>query len=362
MSSSAGQSVALQRALVPRWTSLLPALLVAVSQALSAADLPLEVWEGETMGSRYIVKIAGTNLAPARLQKVKAAVEARLKEVNRQMSHYVPESELSRFNRGPANTPFKISPDFARVMRQSLELNRLSKGAFDPALGTVINLWGFGEKGAVIRAPSEAQLREAVTNAGCSHLRLTPNDELIKDIPGLRLDLGAIAKGYGSDQMAEVLRSEGFTNFYVAISGDVFASGFNARGTNWQVGVSTPVLKWNPGDPLIAILSVSGQGVSTCGDYQKFYFDAQGRRICHVFDPRTGQTVQHNLGSVTVVAPDDTTADGLDTTLFVLGLEEGLKLIEKQTNCAALFIVREPDGSFRQVLSSRFTALTGYKP
>jgi FAD:protein FMN transferase len=327
-----------------------------------AAELPLEAWEGQTMGSVYVVKLAGVTLAPARLDQVKAAVDNRLKEVNRQMSHYIPESQLSRFNRAPANTPLKISSDFASVLRQALELNRASKAAFDPTLGPVINLWGFGETTSFQKVPSETQIREALGKTGCAHLALNDQNELVKDLPGLSLNLGAIAKGFGVDQMAQVLRTEGFTNFYVAISGDVFASGLNARGIKWQVGISAPVPKWTPGDPLVAVLSISGLGVSTAGDYQKFFFDDQGHRLCHIFDARTGRPVQHNLGSVTVVAPDDTTADGLDTTLFVMGAEAGLKLIETRTNCAALFIVREADGTFRQILSSRFTALTGYKP
>ena len=113
---------------------------------------------------------------------------------------------------------------------------------------------------------------------------------------------------------------------------------------------------------MAAVVSLSDLALSTSGDYQKFFTDAQGRRLSHLLDPRTGWPVQHSLGSVSVVAPDGMTADGLATTLFVLGVDEGLRFIDGWTNAAALFIVREADQTFRTVLSSRFTALTGYDP
>ncbi len=314
------------------------------------------------MGSLYTVKIVGAQLSEAQTEALQAEVDQRLKEVNRQMSHYQPDSELSQFNRAPAQAPFKISPDFARVLRLSLDLNRRSGGAFDPTLGPVINLWGFGEKTDVRKTPPAAQLREALKRTGCQHLSLTARNELVKDIPDLQLNLSAIAKGFGVDEMAQVLRLHGLTNLYVSISGEVFALGHNAKGQKWQIGVSTPVLDWRSGDPMAGVLSLSGQAVSTSGDYQKYFVDDKGRRLCHIFDPKTGQPVQHNLGSVSVVADNCMTADALSTTLFVLGPKEGLRFIETWTNAAALFIVREPDGQFRQILSSKFTSLTGYKP
>ncbi len=314
------------------------------------------------MGSAYTVKLIDAPLTAPQIEALKAEVDQRLKEVNRQMSHFQPDSELSRFNRAPANTPFKVSPDFARVVRLALELNRRSQGAFDPTLGPVINLWGFGEQTSARQTPSAAQLRAAMSQTGCQHLSVTAKDELVKDIPGLQLNLSAIAKGFGVDEMARVLRAHGLTNFYVSISGEVFTSGHNAQGRKWQVGISAPVLNWVAGDPMAGILSLSGQAVSTSGDYQKFFFDDQGRRLCHIFDPKTGQPVQHNLGSVTVVADTCTLADGLSTTLFVLGPEPGRRFIESWTNAAALFIVRESDGSFRTLPTSRFSTMTGYKP
>ncbi len=306
------------------------------------------------MGSPYTVQIAGVNLAPAQTEKLKSEVEDRLKEINRQMSHYQPDSELSQFNRAPAHKPFKVSPEFARVVRCSLEMNRRSQGAFDPTLAPVINLWGFGEKTDQRAVPPEAELKAALSKTGFQHLSVTDRDELIKDIPELTINLSAVAKGFGVDEMVRVLQSHGLTNIYASIAGEVRVLGHNARETDWQVGISTPVAHWNENDPMEAVVSLSNQAISTSGDYQKFFTDPQGRRLSHIINPQTGRPVQHNVGGVSVVAPDSMTADALSTTLFVLGPEKGLKFIESWTNASALFVVRESEGLYRQLPSSRF--------
>lgn len=329
---------------------------------MPAAELPVIRWQGRTMGSPYTVQIVGTNLSLVQVDALKRAVEERLAEVNRQMSHYDPESELSRFNRAPAKTRFKVSPEFARVVRFSLDLFRESNGAFDPTLAPVINLWGFGEKTDQRAVPSEGELNTALRKTGCQHLSLTPHDELIKDIPELTLNLSGVAKGFGVDEMAAVLRQSGLTNIYVSIAGEVLALGHNPRGTNWLVGISAPVPHWTEKDPMAAVAALSNQALSTSGDYQKFFTDAQGRRLSHIIDPKTGWPVQHDVTGVSVVAADSMTADVLGTTLFVLGREKGLRFVESRADAAALFIVRTPAGDFERIPSSRFANLTGYRP
>jgi thiamine biosynthesis lipoprotein len=314
------------------------------------------------MGSIYMVKIAGAPVPETLQDSIRIEIETRLKDVNREISHYDPDSQLSRFNRGPANQPLPVASGFAGLVRWSLDLNRRSAGAYDPTLGPIIALWGFGESKSERRIPDAAELRKALDSTGCGHLSISTKDELTKDQAGIQLNLSSAGKGYGVDAMARVLSRRGLTNFYVAISGDVVTSGLNGRGQPWQVGIPAPLPDWRPGDPVVTVLSISGLAISTSGDYQKYFVDAQGRRLSHIFDPRTGWPVNHNLGSVTVVADSCQHSSSLATTLFVLGGDAGLKWIEGWTNAAALFVLRQPDGSPRVVASSRFSALTGYKP
>jgi thiamine biosynthesis lipoprotein len=327
-----------------------------------AENFPQIAWEGRTMGSSYAVKIVDGKLSEKAVDELKVEIEKTLSEVNRQMSNYRNDSELSKFNRAPAMVPFKVSADFARVVKKALELSRQSDGAFDPTLGPLINLWGFGEKGQSKTSPTTEALRAAMARTGWRHLSVTPKNELIKDIPGLSLDLGALAKGFGVDQMMAVLHRHGLNNVYVSIAGEVRVAGHNTRGTKWVLGVSVPVDHWRIDKPMAAMLMISGRALSTSGDYQKFFIDANGRRQCHIIDGKSGAPVQHNLAAVTVVAQDSMSADGLSTILFILDAEAGLQYVEARDNVAALFIIREKDGSFRQVASSKFAAFTGYKP
>ncbi|MBN8458819.1 MAG: FAD:protein FMN transferase [Verrucomicrobia bacterium] len=334
-------------------------LLTAVSSAQQLPPpLPVTAWQGRTMGSDYTVKIVDAKLDPAATEGLKREIEEVLAEVNRQMSNYLTDSELSRFNRAPANQPFKVSGDFARVSRFALELSRTSQGAFDPTLGPLINLWGFGEQSRKQEIPSPAALAEAKAKTGWSHLTLSEEGMLTKDLPGLALDLGAVAKGFGVDRMIATLQARGFKNCYASIAGEVRVTGKNPRGTKWNLGISLPSDNWREDQPMAAQVAISDRALSTSGDYQKFFRDASGRRHCHIIDARTGSPVQHDVAGITVVAPDGMTADGLSTTLFVLGSVEGMKYIEARTDAAALFIIRQNDGTFRQLPSSRFAAMT----
>jgi thiamine biosynthesis lipoprotein len=319
--------------------------------------LPVVAWQGRTMGSPYTVKIVEGKLDEGQVAAIKAEIEDTLKEVNRQMSNWQPDSELSRFNLAPAGIPFKVSADFARVAGFAMELSRLSEGAFDPTLGPLINLWGFGEKTGQHAVPPPEQLRTAMAKTGWRHLKITEAGELVKDIPDLSLHLGAVAKGFGVDEMIRTLRKHGLENLYASIAGEVRVLGHNPRGAKWNLGISVPVDQWRENDPMAAMVAVSNQALSTSGDYQKFFVDEQGRRLSHIIDPRTGTPVQHNLAAVTVVAPDSMTADGYSTCCFVLGPEQGLKFINARAGAAALFIVRE-GGGFHQIASEKFAELT----
>jgi len=270
------------------------------------------------------------------------------------MSHYHPDSELSRFNRSPVTTPVKVSAELACVTRRALELTRDSEGAFDPTMEQLINLWGFGPRKGTGDVPADEQIAAAQRLCGTRHLRVTADDELQKDIPGLQLNLGAIAKGYAADEAARVLRERGYTNLFVSVSGEIVALGVRPDGKPWQVGVERPRYSARRNAELSAIVPLLGGALSTSGDSHQFFRDATGRIFSHILDPSTGRPVEHELASVTVVAADAMTADGVATTLFVLGLERGLRWVEDRPGIAALFIVRGEGGQLRLVASRRF--------
>lgn len=349
-----------------RWAStLLAVAILATVVVLIFPHWPAPsnpAWTGETMGTTYSIKLAGADLSLRQLAQLKKEVDEALAEVNRQMSHYRPDSELSQFNRSTSMAPFQVSEPFAAVVRFAVELNRKSHGAFDPTLGPLIDLWGFGPAGRTNEAPTAKQLDDAMKISGCRHLSVTPEGKLRKDVPELRLNLSAVAKGFGVDEATRVIRAHGITNVLVEIGGEVVALGFNADGEKWRVGVDAPNPDAVPASKIEAILRVSGLAVATSGDYRNFFVDAEGRSYTHILNPITGRPVRHHLASVTVVASNCLTADGLATTLFVLGEEEGPRWIKDYPGAEALFIVREEGGLLVQIASSNFTAVTGYTP
>jgi len=332
------------------------ALFLAACAAAAAPSAASNVltWEGRTMGTFYSVRIAGVAQDAKLAVELRGRVEGRLNELNRELSHYQPESEISRFNTSTSIAPCKVSAPFAHVVRHALSVYRASSGAFDPTLGALINLWGFGPGGVTGRVPDAASVAAAQRLCGGWHLRVTDADELQKDISGLQLNLGGVAKGFGADEAVRVLRERGYANVFVALCGEVVACGLNPEGRPWQVGIERPCYGSAPGAALSAIVPLSGRALSTSGDAHHFFCDVQGQVFAHILDPATGRPVSNNLASVTVLAPDGLTADSLTKPLYIRGLERGLRWIEARPEAAALFIVREPGDRFRLVPSSRF--------
>lgn len=347
------------------WRSigLIVLVLAILPRPLPGEEWPVLSWQGRTMGTEYHVKIVASTLSPAEMEALPVEIEARLVELNRQMSNYQTESELSLFNRAPADLPQPVSPELARVVRLALETSRRTGGAFDITVAPLVELWGFGAKKTTRHAPPPPEdIAKALAGIGWTHLRVTAKDELVKDLPGLSIDLGGIAKGFGVDEITAILQRHGVANAYVSIAGEVRCLGHNASGLPWRVGLTAPLPLWREGDPMAAALEIVNLAVSTSGDYQNYFTGPDGQFYSHIIDPQTGHPVRHTLGGVSVVAPNNAMADALSTALFVLGPEQGLRFIEDQPSVAALFVLRQPDGSFRQLASSRFAALTGYRP
>ena len=313
---------------------------------------------GQTMGTTYSIRLADADLDRRALDQLQADVDATLAEVNRQMSPYLPDSEIARFNRAGANEPVAISPDFQFVARRALEIAEATGGAFDPTVGALVNLWGFGPDGLRRVAPTPDQIAAARATTGWRHLRLAPDGRLEKDVVDLKLDLGAIAKGFGVDRVAALLRERGIENFLVEIGGETLGAGRNASGEPWRVGVLRP-------DGSVDLQGVArltgGRAIATSGDYRNFYRDESGELRAHIVDPRTAAPVGHAVASVSVLAGDCLTADALATALFVLGPDEGLPLLaERFPGVEALFILRRDDDSFEEVATPGWAAAAAY--
>jgi len=327
---------------------------------------PLVTFNGEIMGTTYTVKLLG----PADADEMERGVMETLVAVNQQMSTYLPDSALSRFNSVSSTDWHAVPDDLIIVIKTAQEISKQSAGAFDVTVASLVELWGFGpdelqpaelEAGAV--RPSEVEpansdrvpkqsLRASVgENVGYDYLeyRLDPA-ALRKRRAGLRVDLSAIAKGYGVDAAADYLSAHGIENFLVEIGGEIRARGVNTSGQPWRIGIEKPNFSMNfVGGDIHRIVSLNNMSMATSGDYRNF-FERDGVRYSHTFDPRANAPVQHALASVTVLHNSAMHADAWATALSVLGPQDGPMLAEK-LELAALFLIRESDGLVEKTTS-----------
>lgn len=301
--------------------------------------------QGRTMGTTYNIKVVSTPEEVEALQ-LHSKIHARLKQVNQVMSTYIPDSEISRFNHSTSLEPVEVSDGFARVLAESIRLGELSDGKLDITVGPLVNLWGFGPDLRPETAPSDELIASTRTRVGLKNLHLNGN-LLSKDIPDLYIDLSTTAKGYGVDVVAELIEANGIANYLVEIGGEMRLRGFKHTGELWAIAIEKPI--FDPSGEHRAVQQViipKDNAVATSGDYRN-YFESNGQRFSHIIDPVTGKPINHNLVSVTVIAPSSMTADGLSTTLMVMGAEEGLAFAIKN-DLAALFVSKSENGFTEQ--------------
>jgi thiamine biosynthesis lipoprotein len=256
------------------------------------------------------------------------AVMEQMHQVDRTMSPHKPESELSRINRDAAVKAVPLSAEMYGLLQRSLEFSRLSDGAFDITFASAGHLYDYRER---VRPSAEA-LAEARGAIGYEGLLLDPHSRTVRFArPGMRIDLGGFAKGYAVDRGAAILRSRGVRNAIVTAGGDSHIVG-DRRGRPWTIGVRDPR---RPGE-LAAVLPLVDVAVSTSGDYER-YFEEGGVRYHHVLDPRTGASAT-TVQSVTIIAADGLTSEALSKSVFVLGVDKGMQLIQSYKGVDAVVV------------------------
>lgn len=302
------------------------------------------VLQGETMGTRYEVRIAGDRLDEDLRKRVAAETALRLERVDLWMSNWNPTSEISRFNAHPANNPFPVSRATADLVAFALRLNERTGGAFDVTVGPLVARWGFGHGARIDDPPSSGEIETLLRHTGPGRIRVESGPDgpsLVKTDPETRVDLSAIAKGFGVDQVAEGIAELGREDFLVEIGGEVRTAGERPGGGPWRVAVEKPI---DDGRAVQSIVELGDRAMATSGDYRIFY-EEEGRRVSHTIDPRTGRPVEDGPASVTVLAPTAMAADAWATALMVLGEDEGLALADRE-GLAALLLLRGEDGGF----------------
>jgi FAD:protein FMN transferase len=326
-----------------------PFLVLLALSLPGCAPRPELRLEGRTMGTTWHATLVGRGSA-ADLQ---GKIDRRLEEVNQRLSTYREDSEIRRFNRfSRAGEEFPISGDFLRVMKVAARVFELSGGAWDGTVMPLVDLWGFGPAGPVDEPPAEERISSMLATVGFAKIEIRDSGALVKREASVTLDLSSIAKGYGVDQVAELVRREGFADFIVEVGGEVRAGGARRDGLPWRVGINRPRADAAP-DEVYRVAFLRDQAFATSGDYRN-YFARDGVRYSHIIDPRTGHPVTNRVVSVSIRAPDCTLADGLATAVMVMGAEAGLALVERLDGVEGLVVVETPEGGLQDHPSTGF--------
>ncbi len=297
--------------------------------------MPYQHDSGEVFGTFYNVTYQSDN-------DLKSEIEAALKTVDDEFSMYNPSSTVSKINRGEKP---ELSGMFMEVYELSQTVNKESGGAFDITVAPLVNAWGFGFK--TKQMPDKHQvdsLRAFVGNDKFSVVNDGKKCFPRKKDRRTMLDFSAIAKGYGCDVVARLLRGKDIKNFMIDIGGEVVTSGNSEKRLPWKIGVTKPVDDPLGGDgELQTVLNITDKAMATSGNYRKFYYK-NGRKYAHTIDPKTGRPVQHSILSATVIAKDCATADAYATAFMVLGVDGTKRVLENHPELMAYLIYSGRDG------------------
>ena len=306
-------------------------MLRLVSAALLFLALPLAAaWhqhDGEAMGTRIHVDL--WHEQPQVAQAAIAAVMAEMVRIDQLMSPWIASSELARINREASRGWMAISPEMSALLARSLAFSRLSDGAFDITFASAGFLYDY----RAAQRPDAAALKQATSRIDWHQVQLDEaNARLRFGQPGVVIDLGGIAKGDAVDNAIARLKALGIAHAMVTAGGDTRLIG-DRRGRPWLVAVKDP----RADDREAVVLPLADVAISTSGDYERYFVAEDGTRYHHILNPKTGDSARA-VQSVTIIGPDATTTDGFSTTVFVLGVERGLALINQHPEVDALII------------------------
>lgn len=325
-------------------------LLAGLLFAAGSKAPPVTVLHGSTMGTTWTVRI-GTRPPDVGEAGLREGIEAVLESVNAQMSTWREDSLLSRFNRLPSGGSIDLPDGFASVLGAALDLAEETDGAYDPTVGPLVNLWGFGPDPLRDTVPSAAEIAAARARVGWQRLAWDRKSTVLVQPGGVYLDLSSIAKGHAVDSVLSWLVAQGVDGVLVDIGGETRTRGRKPDGSPWRIAIEQPVP--GPG-ALQRVLEPGDRAIATSGNYRN-HFDVGGQRYSHTIDPRTGQPVRHELVAVSVAHGNCMQADALATALGVLGPDEGHEFA-LQRDLAVLFQV-ERDGRVVERMTPAFQRL-----
>lgn len=286
---------------------------------------------GPVFGTSYSIQYYSENMLD-----FQNSIDSLFYVVNKSMSTYQTNSDISKLNRNVANL---VDSHFIKVLNASKEIYTQTEGAFDPTIGNLVNAWDFGPEGNVKNLDS-LKIDSLMLSVGLNKVHIDGN-KIIKESPNTFIDFNAIAKGYGVDVISEFLDSKRITNYIVEIGGEIRTKGINIeKDKPWKVGVEMP--HFDGTQSIISAISLKDEAMATSGTYRKFKLDVEGNRYSHIIDTHTGYPSKTNLLSISVIASNCMMADGYATAFKAMGIEKVKAFLENHKELK-VFLIFEND-------------------
>lgn len=305
-------------------------------------------FSGPMMGTQYRVTVLLDEKSQTKVNEIEKNIVHAMTSVNQSMSTYLPDSELSKLNRAEKNTKLSLSEPLYNVIKESLRVSELSKGAFDITVGRAVNLWGFGSGGKIIEYPSDKQLEQIKHSTGYQNIQLE-GLSIVKKLDGMSLDLSSIAKGYAVDQVAGSLNDFGIENYLIDIGGELRAAGLSQSKKAWTVGIEKPYTLGR----IQEVITLSNKSIATSGDYRNYHI-IDGKQFSHTIDAATLKPVFHRLALVSVIDDNASTADALATAIMALGDEKGWAFAQQNNLIVYMVIRKNEKDAYRVKMTENF--------
>ncbi len=307
---------------------------------------------GPAQGTTYQIKALTKNKA-----QLKDLIDSTLEEVDRSMSTWRPDSEISQFNQYNSIEPFSVSTGFYKVLVKAIEISKLTSGLYDVTAKPLTDAYGFGPKGKS-STPDASSVGKLLQRVGYQKLNLLPENKIQKLIPDLEIDLNSIAPGYTVDLLALRMEAVGIKSYLIDVGGELRGSGFSPRGEPWIIGINQPEEGAGP-DQFHKILPLNNISLATSGNYRSAWKDGV-RQVVHSINPLSGEPEITDVLSATVLHPDAMEADAWATVAMILGSEKFLEIVNNQRMFSAYLITTgSSQDKFFEKCSQNFFELTG---
>jgi len=260
----------------------------------------------------------------------------RISEIEDTMSLNKDNSEVININNAAGEKPIKISDGTMKVLKEGLKFAGLTVGKMDITIGPLVKLWGIGTDAAKVPSKEEIQAKKALINYKDLILDEKNKTAFLKN-KGMIIDLGAIAKGYTADEVAEVLKDNGVEHAIINLGGNVFALGKNITGAPWKIGIQDPFTQRGE---IIGMIEVDNKSIVTSGIYER-YFEKDGKSYHHILSTSTGYPCDNSIAGVSIVSEKSIDGDALSTSVFSLGLEDGMKFVTNMEGVEGIFITKD---------------------